>query len=199
MKEWYLDPKSKDMGDAAQWFEYDIKKAKQLLTAAGFPNGVDAEVRYSPGYGRVFANRAEGLLAMLKEGSFNVKAVPEEYGNYISNTFAGKFSGAAFGPQTDLTDPDLLLGRHFSPDNPLNNSRVNDPKMNSMLNAQRREFDQAKRKQIVYDIQRYNAEMMYYVPGVTSVAYAAVLPSVKGYRPTVTYGFSDTIMWLWRE
>jgi ABC-type transport system substrate-binding protein len=187
------------MGDAAQWFNYDIKKARQLLTAAGYSTGPDIEVHYSPGYGKVFANRAEGLLAMLKEGGFDVKPVPEEYGNYISNTFAGKFTGTAVGPQTDLTEPDLLFVRMFSADNPLNNSRVNDPKMTSMLNAQRREFDQAKRKQITNDIQRYNAEMMFYVPGVQGYAYAAVLPSVKDFRPTVTYGFADTLMWLWRE
>jgi ABC-type transport system substrate-binding protein len=103
------------------------------------------------------------------------------------------------GPQTDLTEPDLLFFRMFSPENQLNNSRVNDPKMTEMLNAQRREFDEDKRKKIVYDIQRYNAEKMFYVPGVQGYSYTAVQPSVKNYRPTVTYGFADTITWLWND
>ncbi|MGE0544020.1 MAG: ABC transporter substrate-binding protein [Dehalococcoidia bacterium] len=199
MSKWYLDPTSDEMGAAAQWFEYDAKKAKQLLSAAGYSDDFEIEFHYSPGYGRTFASRAEGILALLKEGGFNVKPVAEEYGNYIANTFAGKFSGTAMGPQTDLTEPDLLFFRMFSPDNQLNNSRVNDPKMTEMLNAQRREFDEDKRKQIVYDIQRYNAEMMYYVPGVQGYSFAAVQPSVKDYRPTVAYGFADTITWLWND
>jgi ABC-type transport system substrate-binding protein len=169
------------------------------MSAAGYSDGTEIEFRYSPGYGRVFANRAEGLLAMLKEGGLNVKPVPEEYGNYIANTFAGKFTGTAMGPQTDLTEPDLLFFRMFSPENQLNNSRVNDPKMTEMLNAQRREFDEDKRKKIVYDIQRYNAEKMFYVPGVQGYSYAAVQPTVKNYLPTVTYGFADTITWLWND
>src|SRR5262249_44106513 len=151
----------------------------------------------SPGYGKVFASQAEAALAMLKEGGFNLKPVAEEYGNYIANTFAGKFTGITYGPQTDLTDPDLMLFRFFSPDNTLNNSRVNDPKMTAMLNAQRREFDVAKRKQIVWDIQRYNAEMMYYIPTVQGYAHTAVQSWVKDYRPTVVYGFADTVMQLW--
>lgn len=196
---WYLDPKSKDMGDAAQWFEFDIKKAKQLMQAAGYSGAVDMEYHYSPGYGRVFTNRAEATMSMLKEGGFNPKAMPEEYGSYISNTFTGKFTGVTMGPQTDLTDPDLYLGRLFNPENPLNNSKVNDPKMTAMLNAQRREFDEAKRKKIIWDMQKYNAEMMYYVPMAQGFSYSAVSPSVKNYRPNVTYGFADALTTLWLQ
>jgi ABC-type transport system substrate-binding protein len=90
-----------------------------------------------------------------------------------------------------------MLFRFFSPDNPLNNSNVNDPEINRMLDAQRKEFDVEKRKQIIWDIQRRNAEMMYYIPGVKGYSYTAVSSSVKNYMPTVTYGFADTIMQLW--
>jgi peptide/nickel transport system substrate-binding protein len=191
MPQYFLDPKSKDMGDAAQFFPLDVKKAKQLLQAAGYNNS-EVEFHYSPGYGKVFASQAEAVLAMLKEG-LNIKAVPEDYGAYIANTFAGKFTGITFGPQTDLTEPDLMLDRFFNPDNPLNNSGVNDSQINSLLQSQRQEFDAAKRKQMLFDIQRRNAEMMYYIPGEHGPTYTAVGPAVKNFRPTVVYGFADTL------
>jgi len=87
MGDFYLDPQGKDIGDTAQWFKLDPQKAKQLLSAAGYSN-TEVPYHYSPGYGKVFASQAEAVLAMLKEG-FNLKAVPEDYGAYIANTFAG--------------------------------------------------------------------------------------------------------------
>ena len=41
--------------------------------------------------------------------------------------------------------------------------------------------------------------MMYSVPGVQGYSYTAVHPSVKNFRPNITYGFADAITWLWRE
>jgi ABC-type transport system substrate-binding protein len=195
MTQWYLDPKGKDIGDTAQWFKFDPQKAKQLLKAAGY-NNTEVEYHYSPGYGKVFQSQAEAVLAMLKEG-INLKAVPEEYGSYIANTFTGKGNGMVYGLQTDLTDPDLLLTRMFDPASNLNNSHVNDTQITQLLAAQRKEFDAEKRKQIVWDIQRRNAEMMYYVPGVKGFTYNALQPAVKNFRPTPTYGFADTITNLW--
>jgi peptide/nickel transport system substrate-binding protein len=193
---YYLDPKGKDIGDTAQWFKFDPQKAKQLLQAAGYNNSTEVNYHYSPGYGKVFESQAEAVLAMLKDG-FNLKAIPEDYPAYIANTFAGKGSGMVYGLQTPLTDPDLMLNRMFSPDNPLNNSHVNDPQINSLLDAQRKEFDKDKRKGMVWDIQRRNAEMMYYVPGVKGYTYDALSPQVKNYQQSEVYGFGQTVTDLW--
>src|SRR5690606_16708842 len=38
---WYLDPQSDDFGENAKFYAYDLTEAKALLSAAGFPNGLD--------------------------------------------------------------------------------------------------------------------------------------------------------------
>jgi hypothetical protein len=47
------------------------------------------------------------------------------------------------------------------PGQPLNVLGVNDPKLTEMITLQRRTLDVAKRRQIVYDIQRYLAEQAF--------------------------------------
>ncbi len=63
---WYLDPRSKDQGDSAQWFKHDPQQAKQLLTAAG-ALGTEFKFFYpNNAYGDIFnayADAARGMLA----------------------------------------------------------------------------------------------------------------------------------------
>ena len=49
------------------------------------------------------------------------------------------------------------------PGRPQNTAGVNDPKLNEMIKLQRRTFDESKRREIVYDIQRYLSEQAYYL------------------------------------
>jgi hypothetical protein len=65
--------------------------------------------------------------------------------------------------QTPFLEPGAFLIRWFS-DNPQNNSRVTDPKILQMTQQQQQELDADKRQEIIYDIQRYNAENMFYIP-----------------------------------
>ena len=69
------------------------------------------------------------------------------------------------------------------PGQPLKLPGVNDPKLTEMIRLQRRTFDVAKRREIIYDIQRYVAQQVYglYGPSVSSVA--AWEPYVKNYGP----------------
>jgi hypothetical protein len=50
---------------------------------------------------------------------------------------------------------------------------------------------------MVWDIQRRNAEMMYYVPGVKGYTYDALSPQVKNYQQSEVYGFGQTVTDLW--
>src|SRR5205823_9221225 len=41
---WWLDPKGKDFGPNAKNYQHDAAEAKKLLTAAGYPNGLQGMV-----------------------------------------------------------------------------------------------------------------------------------------------------------
>ena len=99
----------------------------------------------------------------LSKVGINVELKPQEYGEYISTTYLGKFDKLAMGPITPFLEVDDFLYGVFYPGQPNNRGHVNDPALNEMLIAQRRELDPVKRKRIVDDIQRYLADKAYYV------------------------------------
>src|SRR4029453_6041029 len=64
-----------------------------------------------------------------------------------------------------------------------NSSGVNDPKLTEMIGLQRRTLDAAKRRDIIWDIQRYLAEQVYYLYGPSARVVAAWAPHVRNFTP----------------
>jgi hypothetical protein len=62
-----------------------------------------------------------------------------------------------------------------------NTSHVNDPTLTALLKAQRRTKDLAARKQLIFDIQRYEAEQQYYVYLACLMVTGSHQPYIKNY------------------
>ena len=61
-------------------------------------------------------------------------------------------AGGLFGGSNDA---DAYVHRIYIPGQPLNAGGVDDPKLTEMIRLQRRTFDVAKRRDILWDLQRY--------------------------------------------
>ncbi len=74
-----------------------------------------------------------------------------------------------------------------------------DPHLAEMIRLQRRTFDVTKRREIVYDIQRYLAEQMYYHydPSVSTVS--AWEPYVKNFGPNIGHDYGGRLMVAWLD
>ena len=66
-----------------------------------------------------------------------------------------------------------------------------------MIRLQRRTLDVAKRREIVYDIQRYLAEQVYYSYGPSTSAVAAWDPRVKNFAPNIGHDYGGRLMGAW--
>ena len=74
---------------------------------------------------------------------------------------------------------------------------VNDPKLTEMIKRQRRTFDVAKRKQIVYDIQVYLAEhALFGLNGSTKIV-SAWDAHIRNYMPNNGYDFGGRLLAVW--
>ena len=183
---WWLDPQGSDIGESGQYYKYDVAEAKKLFEAAGV-SSFESPMHFSstvyttivPYYDIV----RQALPAMLNEAGVTVKEVPEEYGSYISTTFAGKFDGFAFSLESVFSDIAAYWTNMFYPRDAgggRNHSSVNDATLNDNIKKmlQASSVDEIKKQN--FELQKYVSTHMYYVPVVTPVEYGARAPKLKG-------------------
>jgi ABC-type transport system substrate-binding protein len=68
-----------------------------------------------------------------------------------------------------------------------------------MIKLQRKTYDVAKRREIVYDIQRYAAEQVYYHYGPSVNTVAAWEPHVKNFGPNIGHDYGGRMMVAWLD
>ena len=140
-------------------YEFSTAEAKKLLAEAGHPNGFKTTVEApSVVYGPDFDDSVAITVKNWKAAGIDADLKLKEYGAFISSTIFGKFDNMFLGLRGAWADPEAYFYRWFMPGQPLNVWGVNDPKLTDMIKLQRRTFDVAKRKQVVFDIQRYLAD-----------------------------------------
>ncbi|PYM03384.1 MAG: hypothetical protein DMD82_17020, partial [Candidatus Rokuibacteriota bacterium] len=123
----------------------------------------------------------------------------KEYGAYISSTLLGKFEHMAVGLFGAWTDPDSYLYRYYMPGQASNAGGVNDPRLTEMIRRERRTFNVANRREILYDIQRYLSQQLYYLYGPSVIAVAAWEPYVKNFAPNFGHDYGGRLMAAWLD
>jgi len=94
---------------------------------------------------------------------------------------------------------DLTLYAGHIPGEALNSSGVDDPKLTDMIRWQRRTLEVAKRREIVFDIQRYLAEQVYYHYDPSVLTVAAWEPYVKNFAPNLGHDYGGRLMAAWLD
>ena len=95
---WWLDPRSKDFGPNAKYYQHDVAEAKKLLAAAGFADGIEVKSNYisGPELGSSWQKTIAVTEEMAREAGFKASAnlidYQKEYGPVIRDG-KGKFDG----------------------------------------------------------------------------------------------------------
>jgi len=203
LSEWWLDPRGTEMGPNGQYFKYDPAAAKQLLAAAGYPDGLKVEMIGTPGYGQIFVQQIELMQQQLKTIGIDATIKMQEYAAYIGTTFRGQFEGGntlVFGLETPFTEPHDFLFNMYHPKGTRNHAGVNDPRLTEMIEQQMRTLEKGERKKQIFEIQRYLGEQMYYPPNAASMRSAGLSPNVRDFFPRSDYGLgAEVIPKLWLD
>ncbi len=185
--------------DGRKLYEYSIAEAKRLLAEAGHPHGFTTPVDTTAGYGSDYMDGVQAMLANWKAAGIETDLQLKEYGAFLATTITGKFEKVALGLFGGWTDPDSYLYRLYMPGQPSNVGGVDDPKLTAWIRLQRRTFDVRKRRQILFDIQRYLSERAYYLYGPSFQVVVAWVPAVKNFAPNFGHDYGGRLMAAWLD
>ncbi len=197
-KEWSI-PISELPPDGRRLYEQNIPEAKRLLAEAGYPNGFKTTLETTADFGPDWMDGLQVWLSQLKAVGIEAELRLKEFGAFASSTVLGRFDHVAAGLFGAFAVPDSYLTLYYMPGWPTNAGGVNDPKLSEMIRLQRRTFDAKKRRDILYDIQRYLSQQVYYLYGPSVIAVAAWERHVRNFAPNVGDDYGGRLMAAWLD
>ena len=131
----------------------ELTEAKQLLAAAGFPDGFTDTMTTVT----AFSTNEEADLyvpALARIGvKYNLENVGTDFNTFLARETKREYSAAATLFLSGAI-PDAQLNQYHYSGASRNYADYSNPTLDAMMDAQSREFDMNKRKQLVYDIQK---------------------------------------------
>ena len=197
LKEWSIP--LDQLGEGARYLRYDPSAARKLLAESGYPRGFSATVDFATYGSTVLVDTVQLVIKYLKDVGIDAKLNTMEYGAFIARVLSGKHDSLGFGPYTPFLEPDGFLFFQYYSGESRNVSMVNDPVVGDMLVRQRRTLDPAKRREIIFDIQRYLAKQQYYVQLASAVYVAVWDRALKNYGPNLGYDWGGRLMAAWLD
>lgn len=166
---------------------HDPQQAKQLMSAAGYANGVDISVIY-PGqkYGQILIDQWQLMQQQVKPAGINLILQNIDSNEESNRKRTGDFQ-LEMSPKVLTGDLDDVIYTVFYSKSPGNYSRINDPKLDQLLLAQRKEPDTAKRKDLWRQIATYVTQNNYSADLYYPTQYQLFQGYLKNYAPNQGY------------
>ena len=179
-------------------YEYDPAAAQRLLAEAGHAGGIKVPFE-TASFGSDWLDAVQVYVRGWKAAGIDAELKIKEPGAFLSSAMLGRFERMMLGTRGGVLFPDPYLAGFHLPGQRPNSSGVNDPKLTEMIRLQRRTFDVPKRREIIWDIQRYLAEQAYYVYGPSARVVAAWEPHVRNFAPNVGNDVGGRLVAAWLE
>lgn len=171
--------------DVAKLYSYNPEKARALLVEAGYPDGVELDMRGYSDQGSV--QRQEVLLSMLHavgfKGRFRTGTIAETSGGYFGEKKEGDLLLSAW---TGRPDPTLSYALMYAGDSYFNTGKVPPPEgLMEALIASRSTNDIAERKKALSVAQRMVMENALVVPLAFRHDITVASTKVKNLQPNL--------------
>jgi peptide/nickel transport system substrate-binding protein len=174
---------------------YDPAEATRLVQEAGHPNGVQLRLNFDK---EELLAQAQLMQSQLKKGGINLILDPLTGEEASQSRNKGTFE-LNFVPQTTADgDVDSLLFGSFHSQSGRNYGGANDPKLDALLVAQRKEGDPAKRAELMREAVRIiNVDGVWGQSIYTKPHYILWQPNLRGVYPSYwRKGLSAKDIWV---
>ena len=162
-------------------YSYDVEKSKALLAEAGVEPGT-LEIDFFYGEGTENDKLGQTLQSMFNEVGVNLTLNPVETGTWWQLFGEGDYFVSRGGYPMEVANTDIPYYDMYHKDGTFNISRINDPKINELLEQGRTELDADKRNEIYVEVGQIIAEEAYCLPlyfNLSTVVYNKDLKNVK--------------------
>lgn len=161
----------------------DVERAKLLLAEAGYPEGFSTAIMVRSDV-PVWVNSALFFQDQWRKLGLDVEVDQAEFGASIGRMLQGDYDVRIGGIAFNTTDPDHYLWAHFTTDGPNNLSYATDAEVDRLLEAQRVELDEARRRELAHAAERrLLTEVAPAVVGHYAVYLYGVRKEVQGWTP----------------
>lgn len=184
------------LGEGANYYEYNPAEAKRLLKDAGYSSGFSTTLDYATYGSQELIDMVQMLVKFWKDIGVDVKVNEKPYGAYFATAYVGKYDGLVTGPQFPALEPYNFLAQYL-PGEPKNQSHVNDPVLTDVILNSTRTLDEKKRRQQIYEIQKHIAKQVYYIRWHSGIYIAALDPALKNFGPNLGYDYGGRLMAAW--
>ena len=183
-----LERYSLPQDELRSFYQVDLTKAKQLLSAAGFSDGLefDAPVENVTDMSKC----AEVVKEQLAKAGVNMKLQLVELAGYLARNLYGRDFQGTWYYNLPYVEPDRPLCQWYSKGQAgFSFSGYSNPAMDAWVEKERAEFDNDKRQQIILDAQRemikeHGPQINTYIPQ----GWVAYRDWVHGIEKTVDIG-----------
>jgi ABC-type transport system substrate-binding protein len=180
---WFLNAKDEaEFGPNAKYFKLNLEEAKRLVGAAGFPEGVSMKIHHpQPGINPLWEQINQVVAGFANDsGLFRGEFEPHErVPDFIPNYQAskGEFDGIAHYYANQPQDPSVYLYSFYHPSG--GQVGITDSTMEDLINRSLREFDNEARKELTWEIQRYEGEKQFFPRMVGAKGFSSYWPVMR--------------------
>jgi peptide/nickel transport system substrate-binding protein len=167
---WLVDPRSKEFGANSRFFKQDLAEAKKLLEAAGYPNGVENfELIYPAAQAAVpaaYSALVDPVIGLTQDSGlfrWRLNVVQNYFAEYFPkyhNQSVAPFSGVTISLSNLNEDPANYLFSYYNSRGSLRMGT--DASLDDLTAKAVAEFDNKRRMDLVYEIQRYEGGKNFY-------------------------------------
>lgn len=144
-------------------YPYDPQKAKDLLAAAGYPNGFTIDFHHPTGRWIKDVEVAQAIAGMLAKVGVQTKLSTGEYTAFFNTFAAGTFTGMTMIGTLNNYDADQVFQLFLYSKGRWAASVGGDTKLDGLYEAQNTELDPAKRTQLLHDMEAYVHDQAYWL------------------------------------
>lgn len=165
--------------EAGKYYAQDVAAAKKLLTEAGFPNGfpivIQTSIPSGSWYDLHLSIQADWKKNLNVEAKIQVLDGVAHTSNLYTGTWTDLWFSVCWLPGCGGSDVDSYFLQEVS-NSPQNFNKVNDPVIDELFRKQRGELDPAKRRDLIWQYQRYAWEMFYTIGLDSPTAFELMQP-----------------------